>query len=80
MKIDIEKVKKPTLEEIYRVGNVIQTGKPPYFYLVVSTEHGYALVDLNTNMTINESETLLELAKDSTDEDDQLIDVKIVRA
>ncbi len=78
MKVEIDKVKKPTAQEMYQVGNVIRYGET--FHLVVTTNYGFGLLDIDWNKVINESKTLQELVEKSENDEDELIDVKIVRA
>lgn len=85
MKVEIDEVKKPTAAakkltaaEIYRAGNLVKTLDE--LYLVVYAPKGYALVGLDGNVVSASYKTLEGLIEHFSEPDDELIDVKIVRA
>lgn len=77
MKIDIDEV-SPTKKEIFQVGNVIDNDGD--LYLVVKTWEGYSLLDFEIDQVGRSYKTLSELAEEFGDENDTLVNVKIVRA
>lgn len=76
MKINF-KTSKETVEEMYKVGNVIKDHNGDLFLIVVGEEYGYALVSLTDNMVTKTHETLEELVNDHWREDDVLVDAEI---
>lgn len=76
MKINF-KTSKETVEEMYKVGNVIKDHNSDLFLVVVGEEYGYALVSLTDNMVTKTHETLEELVNDYWREDDVLVDAEI---
>ncbi len=76
MKINF-KTSKETVEEMYKVGNVIKDHNGDLFLVVVGEEYGYALVSLTDNMVTKTHETLEELVNDYCREDDVLVDAEI---
>ena len=76
MKINY-KTSKETVEEMYKVGNVIKDHNGDLFLVVVGEEYGYALVSLTDNMVTKTHETLEELVNVYWREDDVLVDAEI---
>lgn len=76
MKINF-KTSKETVEEMYKVGNVIKDHNGDLFLVVVGEEYGYALVSLTDNMVSKTYETLGELAEVFWNEDDVLVNAEI---
>lgn len=77
MKINF-KTSKETVEEMYKVGNVIKTYDNTLFIVVeITNRGGYALVDLTDNMVSKTYETLGELAEVFWNEDDVLVNAEI---
>ena len=76
MKINY-KTSKETVEEMYKVGNVIKDHNGDLFLVVVGEEYGYALVNLTDNLVTKTHETLEGLVNDCWREDDVLVDAEI---
>lgn len=76
MKINF-KTSKETVEEMYKIGNVIKDHNGDLFLVVVGQEYGYALVSLTDNTVTKTRETLEELVNDYWREDDVLVNAEI---
>ena len=77
MKINY-KTSKETVEEMYKVGNVIKAYDNTLFIVVeITNRGGYALVDLTNNMVSKTYETLGELAEVFWNKDDVLVNAEI---
>lgn len=75
MKIVNTSRKQADAKEMYKVGNVIYDGI--IYYLVVESDEGYALINLNNNSVFMEQGSLSALAKACWDEGDRLVDAEL---
>ena len=76
MKINY-KTSKETVEEMYKVGNVIKDHNGDLFLVVNNVIGGYQLIDLNDNQASRIYETLEELINSNNDRSDVLIYAEI---
>ena len=76
MKINY-KTSKETVEEMYKVGNVIKANGDNLFLVAKGSVYGYALVNLTDNLVTKTYDTLEELADRYGAEDDVLVDAEI---
>lgn len=68
--------RKQTKEEMFKVGNVIYNGFD--YYLVVSSDKGYTLINLSDNSVFMEQSSLSELESSSHwSEDGELVDAEL---
>lgn len=62
-------------KEMYKVGNIIADGLG--YYLIVTSNKGYALVDLSNNSVVIEKASLYEIAEEAWDASDKLVDAEL---
>lgn len=76
MKINF-KTSKETVEEMYKVGNVIKDENNILYLITTNSDGGYSVVDLSNNQVFGTYKTLEDLIMNTGDEGDKLINVEI---
>lgn len=75
MKIVAASRKQEDAKEMYKVGNVIYDGDD--YYLVITSNIGYALINLSNDSVLMEQSSLSALAKVCWSGSDKLVDAEL---